>query len=333
MAHLPAADVPDDGLRRPQALIGGEGARTAAIGECMLELSTPTPGLPTTLQLGYGGDTLNTTVYMARLGIAVEYVTALGDDAYSAWMLEGWQAEGVGTELVTRVPGRVPGLYIISTDASGERSFSYWRSAAPARERFDDPAQVARIQQRLSECRLIYLSGITLSLYAEAARERIFTMLAELRQGGTQVAFDSNYRPASWPDSAAAHEVIARAWSCTDLALPTFEDEQALFGDARPEATLARIASAGAAEIALKLGADGCLFTTNGSKPRKVPAQPVPNPVDTTAAGDSFNAAYLAARLKGAEPEQAARQAHTLAATVIQYPGALIPQEKMPLLT
>ena len=295
----------------------------------MLELSAAagTGGL----QLGYGGDTLNTAVYLARLGVAVDYVTALGDDEHSDWMLGRWQAEGVGTELVARAPGRLPGLYIISVGTDGERRFSYWRSAAPARERFDDRAQVAAIARRLAGCRLVYLSGVSLSLYAQAARERLFAMLAELRQGGTQVAFDSNYRPAGWPDAAAAGAAIARAWTCTDLALPTFEDEQALFGDAKPEATVQRIAAAGAQEIALKLGGAGCLLHDAASGgTQAAPAQPAAQPVDTTAAGDSFNAAYLAARLTGTAPAEAAQQGHRLAAAVIQSPGAILPKPQMP---
>ena len=306
--------------------MSGSAARVAAIGEGMLELAGASGGL----RLGYGGDTLNAAVYLARLGVRVDYVTALGDDEHSGWMLEAWQAEGLGTGLVARFPGRLPGLYMISTGAGGERRFSYWRSAAPARELFDDPARVAALGERLRGCRWVYVSGITLSLYGQEARERLFGLLEALRGDGAQIAFDSNYRPAGWTGADAARAAISRAWGCTDLALPTFEDEQALFGDAAPEATLARLQAAGAAEIALKLGGDGCLLQAGQGKAARVPAQAVAAPVDTTAAGDSFNAAYLAARLKGAAPEAAAHQGHRLAAAVIQCPGAILPKADMP---
>ena len=68
--------------------------RVACIGECMLELCG---GDLSAMTLSYGGDTLNTTVYLARLGVDVDYVTALGDDPYSDWMIEQWRAEGIGT--------------------------------------------------------------------------------------------------------------------------------------------------------------------------------------------------------------------------------------------
>ena len=110
--------------------------RFASIGECMLELSTLGDD---NYSMAYGGDTLNTAVYLARLGVEVDYVTALGDDPLSERMVEAWQAEGVGTRLVLQVPGRLPGLYLIRRDARGERSFYYWRDQAPARELFALP--------------------------------------------------------------------------------------------------------------------------------------------------------------------------------------------------
>ena len=90
--------------------------RIACIGECMLELSGAAHGRMT---LSFGGDTLNTAVYLARLGRSVDYLTALGDDPYSDWMINEWQAEGVGTNSVLRVPTLLPGFYAIRTDARG----------------------------------------------------------------------------------------------------------------------------------------------------------------------------------------------------------------------
>jgi len=303
-------------------------ARIAAIGECMLELSAA--GLPEsdgrTLRLAFGGDTLNTAVYLARLGVASSYVTALGDDAHSEWMLGCWRDEGVDTSMVHRVPGRVPGLYMIDTDADGERYFSYWRGEAPARELFDDPQRVAKLEEQLAGVSTVYLSGITLSLYSPAAREHLFAMLQRLRGRGARVGFDGNYRPAGWPARDQAREAFTRACAVADIVLPTFEDEQLLFGDRAPGDTLERIA---APEIVLKQGASGCLVASQGEA-EIVPALPVAKPVDTTAAGDSFNAAYLAARSRDLPATSAARWGHALAATVIQHRGAIIAPEHMP---
>jgi 2-dehydro-3-deoxygluconokinase len=302
----------------------GNSMKVASIGECMIEFSAARDGL---FARGFGGDTLNTAVYLSRLGIDTAYVTAIGDDALSDAMLASWQAEGVRTDDVLRVPGRVPGLYMIERDPRGERSFLYWRDRAPARELFDRADDAAL--ERLSRFDWLYLSGISLSLYGETGRARLRELLVAARRNGGRVAFDGNYRPRGWSEAEAARRAFDAILPLVDLALPTLEDEQALFGDADAAACLRRLQAHGVAEIVIKRGPLGCLIEANGRQAEVPPPQLV-QPVDTTAAGDSFNAAYLAARIRGAEPEQAARAGHRLASAVIMLPGALIAREAMP---
>ena len=303
--------------------------RVAAIGECMLEL---THRDESTLALGYGGDTLNTALYLARTAanreIAVDYLTALGDDPLSETMVKAWQAEGIGTARVARLPRRLPGLYLIRTGDSGERRFFYWRSEAAVRLLFQT-AETEPLLTALSEYDALYFSGVTLAVLAPEARRRFRTALSAARSRGKLVAFDTNYRPALWPEPAAARAVFAEFLPVTSLALPTFEDEQALCGDPDAEATARRYAAAGVPEVAVKRGALGCVILAGGA----LTDVPVPKPVtavDTTAAGDGFNAGYLAARLTGASPDEAARAGHGLAAAVVQYPGAIIPRAATP---
>ena len=298
--------------------------RVRSIGECMIELSDLGASK---LGLAYGGDTLNTAVYMARLGVPVDYATALGDDPWSEEMLAFWAREGVGTELVQRLPGRLPGLYMIKLDEDGERSFYYWRSAAAAREMLK-AGEPDRLAAALHDSRLLYFSGITLSILDEESRARLLAVVARAKSEGALVAFDSNYRKRGWPDLEAAREAITEAWRLADIALPTFDDEQSLHGDDEPEAAARRILALGPSEVALKLGGEGALLAT-GDRVTPIPAEKA-EAVDTTAAGDGFNAGYLAARLAGAEPEAAAGAAARLAAVVIQHRGAIIPKEAMP---
>ena len=298
--------------------------RVACIGECMVEFAQSHDGL---FRRGFGGDTLNTALYLARLGIDVSYVSALGDDLLSEAMLAAWRAEGIKTDEVLRLQGRVPGLYMIERDAHGERSFLYWRDRAPARELFDRADDAAL--ERLSRFDWLYFSGISLSLYGEAGRARLRELLAAARKRGGHVAFDGNYRPRGWSDVQAARGAFNDILPLVDLALPTLEDEQALFGDADAPAVLARLKAAGIREIVVKRGAQGCLIEAEGAA-FDVPPPKVVQPVDTTAAGDSFNAGYVAARIDGASPHDAAGAGHRLAAAVIMSPGAVIPREAMP---
>jgi 2-dehydro-3-deoxygluconokinase len=290
----------------------------------MVEFAQSHDGL---FRRGFGGDTLNTALYLARLGADVSYVTALGDDALSEGMLSAWRAEGISTDEVLRLQGRVPGLYMIERDARGERSFLYWRDRAPAREFFDRADGAAL--ERLSHFDWLYFSGISLSLYGETGRARLRELLAATRQRGGRVAFDGNYRPRGWSDIAAARRAFNDILPLVDLALPTLEDEQALFGDADVAACLARLKSAGIREIVVKRGALGCLIDAEGATLDVLPPSVV-RPVDTTAAGDSFNAGYLAARSNGVSPRDAAGASHRLAAAVIMSPGAIIPRDAMP---
>jgi 2-dehydro-3-deoxygluconokinase len=300
-------------------------ARVACLGECMIEL-VERPDR--TLTRGFGGDTLNTAVYLARLGVATDYVTALGDDPFSAEMLTAWQSEGIGTAVVARVPGRVPGLYLIQTDAHGERRFSYWRDSAPVRQLFNLPDTPA-IETALAAYDVLYLSGITLSLFDEAGRARLFETLDRLRARGGQVVFDTNFRPRGWPDRARAQMVYGAMLARSDVVLGSTEDHALLYDDATPEGLLERLRAAGVAERVAKLAEPACHVHAKGVD-AVVVAQPVAEVVDTTAAGDSFSAAYIAARLAGADPIAAARVGHTLAGAVIRHRGAVIPRDAMP---
>ena len=217
-------------------------ARVGCIGECMVELRELPSGL---LQRSWGGDTLNTAVYLARLGVCVDYVTALGDDGWSDEMLAAWQAEGIGTSLVQRLPGSLPGLYIIQTDPGGERRFQYWRDSAAARRLFHhlDPAALAPFD-------VLYISGITLSIFDDTARAVLIEALTAARARGARIAFDTNFRPRGWPDRMVARRLYTHMFGLAHIVLASAEDLSLLFGPAG-QAELLRYGDG--TEIVLKL--------------------------------------------------------------------------------
>lgn len=302
--------------------------RMACIGECMMELSEHPDG---TLTRGFGGDTLNTALYLARLGVPVDYVTALGDDPFSDAMIAAWTAEGIGTNLIPRLAHRLPGLYLIQTDDRGERRFFYWRDTAPVRQLFR-LRQTAAIVAALCEADEIYLSGITLSLFDASDRDRLLDVLARARGQGVRIAFDTNFRPRGWPDPVVARDAFERAFQTSDIVLASVEDHGLLYGTVEPEAVIDRLRAAGVRETVVKFASPACHVMFGGSG-EIVAAEPVPGVVDTTAAGDSFAAGYLAARRAGRSPAEAARVGHTLAGAVVRHRGAIIPQAAMPAIT
>ncbi|MGB6976641.1 MAG: sugar kinase, partial [Gammaproteobacteria bacterium] len=270
----------------------------AAIGECMIELFHLDDSH---LSMSFAGDTYNVTLYLARyaqlLPLHVDYVTALGDDPYSSMMLGIWQQEGIGIEKVQQFAGLLPGLYLIRTDKSGERHFYFYRSQSAAKRLFYG-AGIEKIIAELVHYQYLYFSGITLAILDDPSREKLFTLLHNARRQGATIIFDTNYRPALWQNPTQVKAVMQQALSLVDIALVTLDDEEKLFGETNPQACIARLQSWGVNEIALKLGAAGCMVTT-GQGLQTVPGLRVEKVVDTTAAGDSFNAAYIAARIKG----------------------------------
>lgn len=299
--------------------------RVVCFGECMLELSRQADGAA---RLAFGGDTLNTALYMARLGDDVAYATALGTDPWSAELTEAWAREGVDTALVLTDPERVPGLYAIRTDDQGERTFTYWRDRSAARNYFNLEAVEAALSA-MAGADLLYLSGITLSLFDEAGRARIAEVARAVRERGGKVAFDPNYRPRNWAGGAdEARGAIGELMPLVDWALPTFEDEQMLWGDGSAEDTVRRWREAGATLVVAKQGPDGALVS-DGLGARLVGTRAV-RPVDTTGAGDSFNAGCLHALLAGVAADDAVRAGHRLAGIVVQHRGAIIAPEHMP---
>ena len=303
--------------------------RVALVGECMIEMRGQ-PGA--VFSQTFGGDTLNAAVYLSRLGagngIVADYVTAIGADAFSTAMRQLWRDEGVGDQHVRVIKDALPGLYFIQTDDQGERRFAYWRGEAAARRVFDGPEADA-VLRALADYDYVYLSGISLAILTPGGRERLMLALRLARESGMRIVFDNNYRPHLWSDAPSARQAYSDMLRLTDLALITWEDDAALFGYADHEALFRAYAQFGVGEVALKRGPDACLIQCAAGR-YEVPAEKVQRIVDTTAAGDSFSAAYLACRLQGGTPQLAARWGHQLAAEVVQHPGALIPAGAMP---
>lgn len=303
--------------------------RVAIIGECLVELrNAKAPHLT----YGFGGDTFNTAAYMARLGARlgrfVDYVSALGDDRFSQEMLAFWQSYNVGTALTQVIPGRCAGLYLVSVDETGERSFTYWRSASAARETFETEAS-DQILEALGGYDLIYLSGISLAIAKPRSRERLLTRLESLARAGVAIAFDGNHRPALWHSAEEARQVWERVLPLARWVLLTVEELTVMGLPADVQAGLRAFEAWPQSELVIKNGGAPCYIRGQGQS-IQIPARNAPHIVDTTAAGDSFSAGYLLARLLGCTIEKSAGIAHELAASVIAHSGAIIPDEFIP---
>ncbi|MBP1849059.1 sugar kinase [Rhizobium halophytocola] len=298
--------------------MSGQG-RFVSIGECMVEMAPRADGA---YQRNFAGDTFNTAWYMAKaLGEegAVEYFTAVGADEISTRMLAFMAQSGVGTSAIRRLPERTVGLYMIEL-VNGERSFSYWRGQSAAKLLAEDRAALAAA---LADREMILFSGITLAVLSAEHRTVLLKEIETARDRGARIVFDPNMRARLWPNGETMRDAITAAGRVADIVLPSFDEEEREFGDADPAVTLRRYQGLGVDTVVVKNGA-GAIHAAVG--PEHLTFQPavVTEVVDTTAAGDSFNAGFLSALLRGERVAEAIAAGSRLAAQVVGQRGALV---------
>jgi len=297
--------------------------KVLAIGECMLEFSR-TDVASASVNFAFGGDTLNTAVYLARQNVSTAYYTALGTDSYSEWLIREWEKENLKCDYVVLLPDALPGIYAIENTADGERHFYYWRENSAVRQLWQHEFATSELVVSLSEYDYVYFTGITLSLMSDQCREQYLIFLKQCQLAGSKIVFDPNYRVKGWASGEEARRVLALFMAHVDIALPTYEDELLLYPAQTTTEVFERYQQAGVTEVVLKLGGEGCLVLSQNTI-EKVPCAALSSVIDTTGAGDSFNAGYLGGRIAGAHPVAASLAAHELAAKVIAHKGAIIP--------
>ncbi|HUH77368.1 MAG TPA: sugar kinase, partial [Devosia sp.] len=196
----------------------------------------------------------------------------------------------------------------------------YWRDNSAAKLLADDKDA---LNAAIEGASMVYFSGITLAILAPRARGRLLGAITRARDNGARIAFDTNLRPALWTSPRVMASVLTAAASLCDIVLPTHTDEAPLFGDKSVEETAERYLELGVEEVVVKDGAGEALIATPTERVRVAP-KPGAKVVDATGAGDSFNGAYLSARLAGKSLQQAAEAGHRVAGIVIGQKGALV---------
>lgn len=290
------------------------------IGECMMELS----GEGNSYARAFAGDTYNCAVYAKRRheDIDVQILTAIGSDPVSQAMVAQWDRDHIGHSLVMTSESAHPGIYAISTDDDGERSFTYWRRDSAATEFMSLMSEDTR--RGIGQFDWIFFSGITLAILSDEDKAAFIDLIAACREQGKTIAFDPNYRAVLWRNTDHATRWLTEAYRLTDVALPGLADHNEIFGHRSSEDVRAFLQDLRIGEIVLKADTAGIYGYLRGQDPVHLATTAERNPKDTTGAGDSFAGTYLAERLVGVSMPDAIRSAIRMARLVVQHHGAII---------
>jgi len=290
------------------------------IGECMMELWEE----GNTYHRAFAGDTYNSAVYAKRFqpDIDVQIMTTIGDDSISKAMVAQWEKDHVGYSLVTTSLKAHPGIYAITTDDDGERSFTYWREGSAATELMTFLTSEAKI--KITRFDVIFFSGISLAILSDKDKSALLSLIEQAKALGSTIAFDPNYRAVLWDSPEQAKHWLTKAYQLSDIALPGLSDHKEIFGHENNNDVMDWLEYLGVGEIVVKAESEGIYGYTRAERLVHVPITPENNPIDTTGAGDSFAGTYLAARLKGATMRNALQSAAKVAGFVVLHRGAIV---------
>ena len=170
---------------------------------------------------------------------------------------------------------------------------------------------------------------ISLAIFDRDQQVKLLDLMQQAKQSGVITVFDSNYRANLWQDTQHAQDIIRQAWQHTCMALPSWQDEKNIFDYQSKEDCIKQLLQWGVTDIAMSCAQEPVILATQQSQ-QEIPITPITDIIDTTAAGDSFNAGYMMARILDEKPAKAVQYGINLASKVIQHHGALIDNEHIP---
>lgn len=292
------------------------------LGECMIELMSSSSNQ---MKQSFAGDVFNTAVYLKRTfsDVNVNLVTAVGKDTFSLDMIQYFNDEHINTDFVFQSDNKIPGLYAIQLDDTGERSFIYWRENSAARKVMDFLHE--SFTNAFSEGDIFFFSGISLAVIEPEARDRFWQQLTQLKTAGVQIVFDPNYRARMWKDEDEAKAAFDKAFTFSDIALPGVDDFESLYGINTVQGIVDFCQPYSINELVVKNGPASVVTLCDG-KHEEHKIVPVETVIDTTSAGDAFNGIYLGARLNNNTVPDSVAKAAKAAGFVIQHKGAIVPK-------
>ena len=284
------------------------------LGEPLLEFNQIKEGNKKTYSSGYGGDTSNTAISIARQGMSVGFISKVGKDQFGWELLELWKREKVDYSHVSIHPEAPTGIYFVTHDADGHH-FTYYRSGSAACQM--PPLDVPK--DDLSQTRILHLSAITQAISVSSC-ETAFAAIHQARKNGVKVSYDTNLRLKLW-SLDRARDVINRTVPMCDVIMPSLEEATSLTGLVDPEEITDYFFELGAKMVVLKQGSHGARVS-DGKENLNIPGHKV-KAIDATGAGDTFDGAFLSEWIRKDDPFSAAEYANAAAALSTTNYGAV----------
>ncbi|MCI2283962.1 sugar kinase [Colwellia sp. MSW7] len=272
------------------------------------------------------GDTYNALVYAKRNSPDLDalFFTGIGNDDISKTMVSQWRKEGICSSFTLMSDKHTIGIYAISTDDKGERSFSYWRKNSAATQMMV-MKPVKTLIETCPAVDCVFFSGISFAILSDLDKALLIEFIQGLSDKGIKIAFDPNYRSAMWQSKEHAIHWLEKAYSVSDIILPGEEDHQALFNHNGHSEIAQYCQRFNVQEIVIKCGEKGTFVYFENEFVVHLPFEPAPIQVDSTAAGDSFAGTYLSQRITNNDIALSLNQAAKVAGLVVQHRGAIMP--------
>ncbi len=294
------------------------------IGEVLIDFIATEPVSyveASTFRRFFGGAPMNTLVGIVRLGSTAGAITVVGDDPFGQFLLKELKKNGIDTSrVVIKKNVRTTLAFVANEPKTGERTFIFYRKPWVKGTSVDALSPEDIDYDYISSAKILHVSGFALS--QNPARKAILTAIMHAKKEGVRVSFDPTLRLDVWRSEKAIRTIYSKVLKLSDIAMFSLEEAEFTFKISNPERVADKILRYGVEVAGIKLGDKGALVKTRDGKRVFVPAFKV-KAIDTTGAGDGWNAGLLLGLLKNWDLEKCVKIANAVGALVVTKRGAI----------
>ena len=288
-----------------------------SIGECMIEMTNVEKEL---YNYSVAGDTLNFTSYLDQSIFNKFYLTAIGTSDINKGVISFFKKKKINTNLVKKISSKEIGLYLIKNTKRGEKKFYYWRDDSAANFFFNHINKSLFINKYTFD--YIYLTGITLSILDFKNIDKFITNLSVLRKKNSKIIFDFNIRIKRW-SKKNLNLYLNKILPNVDILFCSGED-LVCWKKNNNIKTFQYILKKFNIYHAIYRKNEEYNYSFYKNKKYMIKNKPIKKVVDTSGAGDGYNAAYLSSFIISNNPQVALNEASKIGAKIVMKKGAIV---------